>query len=212
MITVRPMQYADLAIKSENDPGITMNPDGSVKSDWFVLTTVFRLAQVAYVLEQYRAQIDFPRQVKVLQQEHRRWHSWKVGIESNAYQWALGQAAIEKNVPCVPIVSVKDKVARAQMVTPHFETGRVRFRGMLENGIWVPHPSLKACVEEMNDFPFGANDDCVDSMVGAVQMCFDDEIQGQQLSAVMTPGLSLVIAGAGGRRGGDPYDVFRSPY
>lgn len=213
MITVRPFQYADLAIKSEDDPGVKILPNGEVEADWFVLTTAFRLGAFCFVLEQYRAQIDFPRQVKVLRQEHRRWHSTKVGIESNAYQWALGQAAIAQNVPCIPIQSQRDKVSRAQMVTPHFETARVRFRGMLENGVWVPHPSLKMCFEEMGDFPFGSTDDCVDSLVGVVQMCFDDEIQETQLVATVTPGLGIAIVGSGGRgRGGDPFDVFKSPY
>lgn len=210
MITVRPMQFADLAIKSEDDPGVKLKPDGTVDADYFCLATAARIGGFCYLLDLYRAQIPFPEQVKVLAREHKRWHSWKIGIEANNYQWALGQAALEKGLPCVPVPVQNDKVANAQMTTPHFENGQVRIRGVKENGVLTIHPSLRIFMNEAMDFPFGSNDDTIDAVCGVIRMCFDEEIQGLQLSASLTPGMSVVLGNYG--RGRDPYDVYRSNY
>lgn len=212
MITVRPCQYCDLAMKSEQDPGIKLKADGSLDADWFCIATAARIAQLVYILDIYRAQISFPEQVKAIVREHRHWRSWKIGIESNNYQWALGQAVWDKGLPVVPVHSAKDKIQRAQMVTPHFETGRVRIRGVKEVGVLSCHPKLRRFEEEAMDFPFGDYDDVVDAVVGVVQMCLDDEIQGMQPVGSVQSGFAVVSALGGGRRRGDPFDVFKSFY
>lgn len=176
-----------------------------------MICTAARIAQLVYILDLFRAQIGFPDQVRAIVREHKRWHSWKIGIEDNAYQWALGQTVWEKGLPAIPVPSIKDKVTRAQLTTPHFETGRVRFRGRMENGVLVPHPAIRRWEMEAIDFPFGENDDVVDAVVGAVQMCLDEEIIGQHPVFARTGGLMAIVGGRG-RRGGDPYDVFRSNY
>jgi predicted phage terminase large subunit-like protein len=60
-----------------------------------------------------------------------------------------------------PIEPEGDKVSRAWSVTPLFEGGNV----------WFPHPKIAPwvpkVVNQMLQFPFGANDDDVDSMVQA---------------------------------------------
>lgn len=181
-------------------------------ADYFCLATAARIGGFAYLLDIYRAQIPFPEQVKALARESKRWHAWRIGIESNNYQWALGQAALEKGLPVVPVPTNSDKVFNAQLTTPHFENGQVRIRGVRENGILVAHPSLRMFMKEAEDFPFGSNDDTIDAVCGVIRMCFDDEIQGLQLVAAMTPGMSIVY-GYGGRHGNrDPYDVNPSPY
>lgn len=212
MITIRPCQFADLALKSENDPGVKLKADGTVDADWFCLATAARIGGFCYLLDIYRAQIPFPEQVKVLARECRRWHAWRIGIESNNYQWALGQAALEKGLPVVPVPTNSDKVFNAQLTTPHFENGQVRLRGVKENGILVAHPALRSFMKEAEDFPFGSNDDTIDAVCGVVRMCFDDEIQGLNLIAELTPGMSIVYGGNYSGRGRDPYDVNRSMY
>jgi len=207
------MQYADLALTDEDTPGITLKPDGTVDADWFVIATAARVGGFCYLLDIYRAQIPFPMQVKMLKQEHQRWHSFKIGIEKNAYQWALGQAAIEKyGLPCVPVVSVNDKVTRAQMITPHFENGQVRLRGVMENGALVAHPALRRFIEEAVDFPFGDSDDVVDAVCGVIQMCYDEEIQAMKPDMSISAGMSVVLTGGRRVRGGDIFDVFRSEF
>jgi phage terminase large subunit-like protein len=212
MIALHPMQYVDLALKSEKDAGVQLNPDGTVKADWFVIATAARVGELVYLLDLYRAQIPFPAQVRALEREYRFWKSWKIGIENNAYQWALGQQAWSQGLPCVPRNIPGDKVFRAQMVTPHFETGRVRIRGVKEGGIIVAHPAIKQFTNvEALDFPFGLNDDTVDAVCGVVEMCMDIELIGQQLITGKQSRFAATIVG-GGRRGRDPFDVWPSPY
>lgn len=215
MITIRPIQFVDLALKSDKDPGVKLNTDGTVKADWFCLTTAARIGALVYLLDQYRAQIPFPDQVRAIQREHKRWKSYKIGIENHAYQWALGQAAFEKGLPVVPVSFPGDKVFKAQLATPHFETGRVRMRAVMENGRLVPHPCFRRFMLEALDFPFGDHDDTVDSACGAVLMCTSEEFLGQEFAAVTAPGFAFAVSGAGrkGRiSGGDQFDVFPSNY
>lgn len=219
MITLRPAQFADLALKSENDPGVKMLPDGSVRADWFTLCTAARVKQLIYLLDLYRAQIPFPEQVRVLQREHALWHSYKIGIENVAYQWALGQQAWEKGLPVVPVSVPGDKVFKWQLGTPHFETGRVRIRGVVDGqGRLDFHPAFKRFYKEAMDAPFGDYDDTIDAVIGVVLMLTGPEFIEQEFAGGMTKGFSVIIAGGTGRKyplafaGGDQFDVFRSNY
>ena len=213
MITLRPIQFVDPALKSEKDPGVKTRPDGTVVADWFSLCTANRVGQLVYLLDIFRAQIPFPAQVKAMFREHKQWKSWKIGIENNAYQWALGQAAFDKNLPVVPVNFPGDKVFKAQLATPHFETGRVRIRGVKENGVLVAHPAFRHFMKESSDFPFGINDDDVDSVCGAVLMCTSPEFLEQDLVVSKTQGFGVVVAGGTGRvYHADPFDQFRSNF
>jgi phage terminase large subunit-like protein len=167
---------------------------------------------MVYILDIFRAQIPFPEQVKAVIREHNRWKSWKVGIEDYAYQWALGQQVWEKGIPVFPVKYPGDKVYKAQLATPHFETGRVKMRGVKENGVLSMHPVLRRFLKESTDFPFGESDDCVDAVVGVVLMAMDEELMGQQLAATVTPGFSVAIVGSRFARGGDAFDVFPSSF
>jgi hypothetical protein len=190
-----------------------MNPDGSVKANWFVIATGARVGELVLLLDLYRAQIPFPEQVKALEREWRFWKAWRVGIENNAYQWALGQQAWTKGIPCVPVNVPGDKVFKVQLVTPHFETGRVRIRGVKEGSIIRCHPALKQfCEVEAPDFPFGLDNDTVDAVCGLVSMCMDVELLGQQQAWAKNSGFSIATAGVGSRRRGDAFDVFPSNY
>lgn len=211
MISLRPFQFVDLALKSEKDPGVKLNVDGTVKADWFCIATGAKVGQLLYILDLYRAQIGFPEQVKAMVREHKAWKSTMIGVEDYAYQWALGQAAWEKGLPVKPVKFPGDKVYRAQLSTPHFETGRVKLRGVTENGHLIPHPALKRFTREAIDFPFGDHDDTVDAIVGLVLMLMSDEFAGAEFKGVVQPGFSIVTMG-GKRRRGDPYDIFPSNF
>lgn len=210
-ILLRPLQYCDLALQKEKQPEVRVRPDGSTDKDWFVIATAARVAAFVYLLDIFRSQLTFPDQVKAIVREHRRWHSWKIGIEDNAYQWALGQAVWDKGLPVMPIPSTKDKVSRAQLVTPHFETGRVRIRGVKLSGVTVSHPVFEIFENEALDFPNGRNDDTVDAVVGVVQMALSEEIIGMELH--MAKGNLGIARGSISRyKRGDQFDVFPSIY
>jgi predicted phage terminase large subunit-like protein len=217
MIALYPRQFCDLAILSEKDPQAVKNPDGSIRADWFCEATAVRVNSLIYLLDLYRAQIPFPEQVRVIKREWQHWHSTLVGIENVAYQWALGQAAFEEGVPMTPVKYVGDKLFRAQLATPHFETGRVRIRGVKDsNGQMIPHPAFKTFFREALDFPYGGNDDTVDAVVGVVLMCTGEEFVTKEFSGGLAPGFSIAVAGGTGRRwsipGGSQFDVFPSYY
>lgn len=222
MIALRPRQFVDLAILSEHDPQARKNPDGSIKADWFVIATAERVKALVYLLDIYRAQIPFPEQVRVVKREHLYWHSTMVGVENVAFQWALGQAAFEQGVPVVPVKYTGDKLYRAQLATPHFETGRVRIRGVKDsNGQIVAHPAFKRFMREAVDFPYGDHDDTVDAVVGVVLMCTGEEFVAKEYAGSIQPGFSIAIAGGTGRKwnipgvgvaGGSQFDVFKSVY
>ncbi len=216
MITIRPSQFVDLALKSENDPGVKMLPDGTCRADWFCICTAVRIKQLVYLLDMYRAQIPFPEQVRVLMREHLAWKSVRVGIENNGYQWALGQQAWEKGLPCVPVDQPGDKVYKWQLSTPHFETGRVRIRAVKgSHGHLEIHPCFRRFMKEALDAPFGDYDDTVDAACGVVHMLTGPEFVDAEYAGSMQSGFAVVIAGGTGRRHhfqGDPYDVFPSQY
>ena len=214
MISIRPIQFVDLALKSSKDPDVKTLPDGSVRADWFVLVTAMRLKALVYLLDLYRAQIPFPEQVNVLTREHRNWKSWKIGIEDYAYQWALGQQAWQVGLPVIPVSTPGDKVFKWQMCTPHFQSGRVRIRGVREpSGERVAHPAFRRFIKEALDAPYGDYDDCVDGVCGAVNMCVGPDYVSQEFAGGVSKGFAVVIAGGTGRKHyADPYDVFRSNY
>jgi phage terminase large subunit-like protein len=216
LLTLRPIQYCDLALKSDKDPGVRLKPDGTVDADWFCMVTASRVGALVYLLDLYRGQIPFPEQVRVLKREHNLWKSRMIGIESNAYQWALGQQAWEVGLPVVPVPAPGDKVYKAQLATPHFETGRVRIRGVKENGIFVAHPCFRSFIREAIDFPYGGNDDTVDAVCGAVIMCTSEEFIGKELAVASAPGFSIALSGGLSghrlRRGQDVFDVFPSSF
>lgn len=171
-----------------------------------------KVGSLCYLLDIFRAQIGFPEQVNTIIREHKKWRYQKIGIEKNSYQWALGQTLWEKWLPIVGVPVNGDKVYRATMVLPHFESGRIRLRGVLDAGTLVAHPSMLPFIHESADFPFGLHDDVVDAVVGLVTLMFNEEM-------VMTQGLIMhrtdsipVLKHAGRQRRGSQFDVFPSPY
>lgn len=214
MLTLRPQQFADLALLSDKDAHVRRRPDGTVIADWFCLATASRVNALVYLLDVYRAQIPFPEQVHVLGREHAAWHSQKIGIENHGYQWALGQAAWEKNLPVVPVSYPGDKVYKWQLATPHFESGRCRLRGVREpNGQLTIHPAFKRFIREALDAPYGDNDDTLDAVTGVVLMCTGDEFINQNFAGGVTKGFAIAVAGGTGRKYHvDPYDVFKSNF
>lgn len=215
MITIRPVQYCDLATKSEGDPGVKVLPDGTVQADYFCECTAVRMNQLVYLLDMYRGQIPFPKQVEVLRREHLAWKSIKIGIERVGYQWALGQQAFQKGLPVVPVDQPGDKVFKWQLSTPHFETGRVRIRAVRgSHGHLEVHPAFRRFIKEALDAPFGDYDDTVDAACGVIQMLTGPEFVDSEYVGGMQTGFAVVIAGGTGRRHyGDQFDVFgRSDY
>ncbi len=140
----RTVQSWDTAFKAREEN------DYSVCSTWAATDNGYHL------LHLWRGRVEFPelkRMVGVLADE---WKPNVVLIEDSA----SGQSLIQElkaatRLPVLPVKVDRDKVARAQAVTPLIEAGKV----FLPSGAaW-----LNDYIDELATFPHGAHDDQVDS-------------------------------------------------
>jgi predicted phage terminase large subunit-like protein len=116
-----------------------------------------------YVLDWYRDRIDFPTQVKMVENLAKKWDPLLIGIESNASQQALPQQLKDSTMlPINEVNRTKDKVTRISAGFIHFENGKVF---LPEN-----HHELENFVNEYVYFPQGKHDDMLDSMELALQL------------------------------------------
>jgi len=131
----------------------------SQSADWSVCITLGLFEGTVYVLDVYRAKLEFPALIAAVKREYARNHPQVVLIEKRA----SGQSALQvlRTETTIPVVAIdtggKDKVARARAVTPYYEGGRV---------IHVADaPWLAVFEDELTMFPDAANDDQVDALV-----------------------------------------------
>ena len=131
----------------------------SQSADWSVCATLGLSEGSAYVLEVYRAKLEFPALIAAVKREYARTHPQAVLIEKRASgQSALQVLRAETTIPIVPVdTGGKDKIARARAVTPYYEGGRVFHV--------ADAPWLATFEDELTMFPDAANDDQVDGLV-----------------------------------------------
>lgn len=140
------------------------------KNDYFVITTkgISHDPYRKYTLDWYIAKISFPKQVKAVKKNFYRpinsyvrkyiseWNVLKIGIESNAYQKALGEQVIEDlGLPIEEIYSTGDKTIR-------ITAGATDYENNLE---YIPadHPDLDSFLDQYREFDEGEHDDILDS-------------------------------------------------
>ncbi len=114
-----------------------------------------------YLVDQWRERVEFPELEAAFVAAYNRDKPQAVLVEDAA----SGQSLIQRiqritNIPVLPQKVDKDKVARANAVTPLFESGRV----------CVPEyaPWLFDYIEELSAFPNGEHDDQVDATTQAL--------------------------------------------
>jgi predicted phage terminase large subunit-like protein len=116
-----------------------------------------------YLLEQVRNRWDMPATKEAVKELSLRWPKAGTKLVEDK---ANGPAVIQElghDVPgLIAVTPEGGKVARAQAVSPHVESGNV----------YLPHPALAPWVgdliEEAAAFPHGRNDDQVDAMTQAL--------------------------------------------
>lgn len=109
-----------------------------------------------YLVDQWRARAEFPELVAVFKAVYNRDHPQAVLVEDAASGQSLIQAIRKETaIPVLPVKVDRDKMARANAVTPLFESGRVFFP---ESAPW-----LMDYIEELASFPSAEHDDQVDS-------------------------------------------------
>ncbi len=131
-------------------------------ADWSACVTLGLAQGLIYVLDVYRAKLEFPALIAQGQSLYARVRPREVLVEKRA----SGRSALQvwKCQTRIPLIEVdpggRDKPARARAITPYYEGKRI---------VHVADaPWLEAFEDELTMFPSGANDDQVDALVYGV--------------------------------------------
>ncbi len=145
----RVVQSWDTAFKTGSDN------DFSVCTTWGVATVGY------FLLGFWRGRVEFPELKKQMAEQAKVWRPAQILVEDQA----SGQSLIQelKWQTALPIVAIRpdrDKLSRAQAVTPMIEAGKV----YLPQGTSWRHQFI----DELASFPTGVHDDVVDSTTQAL--------------------------------------------
>ena len=136
-------------------------------ADYSAITTwgVFRLNEDSepnlILLDAIKERLEFPDLKRRALEQYQYWNPETVIIEAKASGLPLTYELRKMGIPVVNFTPSKgnDKHARVNAVAPLFESGQ----------IWAPDQKFaEEVVEECAAFPYGDNDDLVDSMTQAV--------------------------------------------
>ncbi len=130
-------------------------------NDWSVCTTWGEAVNGYYLLDRYRARVEFPDLKRAAVAQYEKWTPETVLVEDAA----SGQSLVQElqagtRLPVVAVRVDRDKIARVNAISPKVEAGKVFLP--------VDAPWRDEFVEECAAFPFGAHDDQVDSMTLAL--------------------------------------------
>ena len=115
-----------------------------------------------YILDLVKEKFEYPELKRAVQQYAEKWNPQLVLVEDKASgQSILQELKRQTRLPLLPYKVDKDKIARANAVTPVHEAGLVF---LPEQTPWVYD-----FVESLSSFPNGTHDDDVDSFT----MCLD---------------------------------------
>jgi len=131
------------------------------QNDYSVCTTWGEAQNGYYLISVWRSKVEFPELKRVAVSLYERDKPNAVLVEDKASGQSLIQELKRKTtIPVLPVKVDKDKVARANAVTPMIEAGKV----------YVPQnaPWLYDYIEELSAFPNAEHDDQVDSTTQAL--------------------------------------------
>jgi predicted phage terminase large subunit-like protein len=146
----RVVQFWDTGFKTgqENDPSVCL--------------TLGETTDRYIVLDVWRQKVEFPDLKRAVPAHAGKWNPMVVLVEDKASGQSLVQELKrETRLPIVPIPVDRDKLARANAVTPLVEAGKVY---LLEGRPWVAD-----FVDELATFPNASHDDQVDAFDGALE-------------------------------------------
>jgi predicted phage terminase large subunit-like protein len=114
-----------------------------------------------YLLSLWRGRVDFPELKRLVGSLGREWNPNAILVEDAASGQSLIQELRHENsLPIIPVKIDRDKISRAQSITPLIEAGKVF---LPESAPW-----LADFVDELAAFPTGVHDDAVDSATQAL--------------------------------------------
>lgn len=126
-------------------------------NDFSVCTTWGETDTGYYLLDIWKDKVEFPDLKRMVVALAAKWNPHGILVEDKA----SGQSLIQDmraatRLPIIPIRPTVDKVARANLITPIIEAGKV----FLPEG----HPEVPAFVISSSQFPNAAHDDDIDSV------------------------------------------------
>jgi len=131
------------------------------ENDFSVCTTWGVAANGYYLLWFWRGRVEFPELKRRMAWLASEYKPTAILIEDKASgQSAIQELKCETVLPIIPVKVDRDKVSRAQAVTPLIEAGKVF---LPESAPW-----LNQYIDELAAFPTGSNDDAVDSTTQAL--------------------------------------------
>ena len=130
-------------------------------ADYFAMALigVDREAGQTYLIDLLKTKIPFPEQVKKIEEWYINYQPRVIGVESNAYQAALGQQVtrIQALAPIASIRAIGKKMDRILAMAPLFKLGRIKIR-----------ESQKDFIQEWIDYnptdTRNPKDDCLDAV------------------------------------------------
>jgi len=134
---------------------------GGTESDYSVCQVWGKSETGYYLLDSWRQRVEYPDLKKAAIALYERDKPSAVYIEDKASGQSLVQELKRDTaIPIRPVKVDRDKVARANAVTPLIESGRV----------YLPEraPWLHGLIEELSAFPTGEHDDQVDALTQAL--------------------------------------------
>jgi len=131
------------------------------ENDYSVCTTWGVLGNGYYLLSFWRGRVDFPELKRLVGSLGKEWKPNAILVEDKASgQSLIQELQYQSALPIISISVDRDKMARAQAITPLIEAGKVF---LPESAPW-----LDAYVDELAAFPTGVHDDAVDSTTQAL--------------------------------------------
>jgi predicted phage terminase large subunit-like protein len=131
------------------------------ENDYSVCTTWGVLGNGYYLLSFWRGRVDFPELKRLVGSLGKEWKPNAILVEDKASgQSLIQELQYQSALPIISISVDRDKMARAQAITPLIEAGKVF---LPESAPW-----LDAYLDELAAFPTGVHDDAVDSTTQAL--------------------------------------------
>jgi predicted phage terminase large subunit-like protein len=140
------------------------------ENDYSVCTTWGVADNGYYLLWLWRDRVEFPELKKRMGLLAQQWRPQQILVEDQASgQSLIQELRFSTCLPIIPIKADRDKMARAQSVTPLIEAGRVF---LPESAPW-----LNDYLDEMAGFPAAVHDDAVDSTTQALNYVRHQPVQ-----------------------------------
>lgn len=141
----------------------TAQKDKKERNDPSVCTTWAETPTGYFLLDVYRAWLDYPALERAITDQAAKWKPHSVLIEDKSTGQSLIQQARHGKIGRIPVIAINpkgDKIERLERCTGLMEAGRVK---LPDNAEWMAD-----FLAEMVTFPMGRHDDQVDSVSQAI--------------------------------------------